>query len=205
MRRSMELAIDSLPVNKQWGLNLSVRMAAFLNVRGRWLGAPDILLELQGPAGVVPLWCIDIASSEEEEELMSKFRRITERCKDLLMVTIIDVRESVPYKQPEDSSDTEFSVEGRDLLTFREWRSDSDQPALGSIMSSIPHRWVNPLKITVKTWLRHPEGQFSFDVRPSDNQYYAYSVCRTSVSNSVWTDAKPIANLSIPYNGQQAS
>ncbi|KAG1740731.1 hypothetical protein EDD22DRAFT_851777 [Suillus occidentalis] len=161
VRKSMELAIDSLPVNKQWGLNLSVRMAAFLN--------------LQGPAGVVPLWCIDIASSEEEEELMSKFRRITERCKDLLMVTIIDVRESVPYKQPEDSSDTEFSVEGRDLLTFREWRSDSDQPALGSIMSSIPHRWVNPLKITVKTWLRHPEGQFSFDVKPSDNQYYAYS------------------------------
>ncbi|KAG1806204.1 uncharacterized protein BJ212DRAFT_1303718 [Suillus subaureus] len=128
---------------------LSNDLATFMTVR--WLGVPDTLLELQGPAGVVLLWCIDIASSEEGEELMSKFHHFMERCKDLLMVTIIDVHKSAPYKQPKDLLDMELSMEG------------------------ILHWWVNPLKITIKTWLHHPEGQFSFNVKQSDNQYYACS------------------------------
>ncbi|KAG1804562.1 hypothetical protein EV424DRAFT_1544592 [Suillus variegatus] len=160
--------MDSLPINAQWGLHFLIHMTTFF----KGIGMPDLFLELQGPKGDRPLWVADIVSSQEEE-VASTVRHYME-CQDVVLVSIIDIRESSPYKPPKHSSDAAKAVnEWQDLLTFREWHSGTENPAFGSIASSIPHRSVvDSLTITIKTWLRNPEGKFSTNANQHCDQYY---------------------------------
>jgi hypothetical protein len=69
------------------------------------LGRPNLLLELQGPKGNRLLWIADIVSSkEEEEEMVSTIQYYTE-CQDIILVSIIDIHDSISYKPPDYSSD----------------------------------------------------------------------------------------------------
>ncbi|KAG1893749.1 uncharacterized protein F5891DRAFT_1195988 [Suillus fuscotomentosus] len=163
IRASIRHAIDSLPIAHRWDLHFPIHTTTFLE----GLGMPSLFLELQGPKGDRPLYIIDIVSSQEEEEMASTVRQMTE-CQDVVLVSIIDIRESTPYKLSDDSSDA--VKERRDLPTFREWRSGSDNLASGSTASSHPSA-VDSLTITIQTWLRDTQGKFSTDVK--QGQYYA--------------------------------
>lgn len=139
---------------------------------------PNLFLKLQGLKGNRPLWIADIVSSQEEEELVSIARHYTE-CQDVVIVSIIDIREPAPYKSPECSPDMAKAVKERqDLLTFHEWRNGTENLASKSIVSSIPHpSMVDSPIITIKTWLRDPDGKFSTNADQGDDQYYTCTVC----------------------------
>jgi hypothetical protein len=146
---------------------------------------PNLFLELQGPKGDRQLCIADIVSSQEEE-MASIVRHYTE-CQDVVLVSIIDIRESTHYKPSEDSSDAVKAVkERRDLPTFREWRSGLENPAFGSTASSHSPAVDSPT-ITIQTWLRDAQGKFSTDVK-QDGQYYACTVCSHCFSSLVPLD-----------------
>ncbi|KAG1790126.1 uncharacterized protein HD556DRAFT_1310910 [Suillus plorans] len=80
------------------------------------LGMPNLFLELQGLKGDRPLWIADIVSSQEEEEMVSIAQHYTE-CQDVILVSIIDIRKSAPYKSPEYSPDTAKAQIGLNATT----------------------------------------------------------------------------------------
>jgi hypothetical protein len=166
-----------MPVSKHWNLFFSTHMSAQINTSSQKLGIPDLLLEMDGPVlgDSVALWIVEVSVSQTEDDLMSKIRRFAAGCDGAQAITIIDVRESQPYKKPKDSSELAIAMEGRDLLTLKQWRVASDNPVSGSVTSSARHQWVSPMTISVKTWLRHPNGEFSIDER-DDGEYYACAV-----------------------------
>jgi hypothetical protein len=166
--------MDSIPLSDVWDISLSTHMSRKIPLLES-AAIPDLLLEMDGPGENIPLWIIEVAFSQLERNLMKKVRRYATECKDAQVITIIDVCESQPYRRPKDTSELAIAMEGRDVLKRTEWKVASDNPAFGPVMSSVPHPWVNPLTIKVKTWLRHPDGEFSLD-EPNDSSYYACAV-----------------------------
>jgi hypothetical protein len=175
MRKVIQHAIESLPVDALWDLIFPIYMSPLLTVMAKKLGMPDLLLEMDGPGGNIALWIMEVNFSRAEDEVMSGIRRYATECKDAQVITIIDVCESQPYRRPKDTSELAIAMEGRDVLKRTEWKVASDNPAFGPVMSSVPHPWVNPLTIKVKTWLRHPDGEFSLD-ETNNSSYYACAV-----------------------------
>jgi hypothetical protein len=164
-----------MPVHNHWNLFFSTHMSAQINTGSQTLGIPDLLLEMDGPGGSVALWIVEVSVSQMEDDLLSKIRRFAAGCDSAQAITMIDVRVSQPYKKPKDSSELAIAMEGRDLLTLKQWRVASDNPVSGSVTSSARHQWASPMTISVKTWLRHPNGEFSIDER-DNGAYYACAV-----------------------------
>jgi hypothetical protein len=177
MAQSMDRAIRSMPVSEPWDISFSTQTTTHINNTrsAHVLGIPDLLLEMDGPSNCVALWIVEVGYSQTEDDLLNKIRQFATGCEGAQAITMIDVRESQPYKRPKDSSELAIAMEGRDLLTLEEWRVASDNPAFGSVTSSARHPWASPLTIVVKTWLRHPNGEFSIDER-NDSAYYACAV-----------------------------
>jgi hypothetical protein len=175
MHRAIEHAIESMPINALWDLILPIHMSSLLTIMARTLGMPDLLLEMDGPGGSVALWIMEVCFSQTKDEVMSSIQHYAMECKDAQVITIIDICESQPYKKPKDISELAIMMEGHDLLTLKEWKVASDNPAFGPVMSSVPHQWVSPLVIKVKTWLCHPDGRFSLD-ETNNSSYYACAV-----------------------------
>jgi hypothetical protein len=142
------------------------------------LGVPDLLLELDRSGRSIALFILEVNFSQDLNDLFKKVKRFASSCGDVQAITIIDIHESQPHKKPGDTSELAHEMMGRDLLAFEEWNVTSDNPAFGSVHSSIPHPWVSPLTITVETWLRHPDGEFSIDEsRETDiGPYYSRAV-----------------------------
>src|SRR5437588_10764203 len=151
MTRVIERAIESMPINALWDLILPVHTSSLLTVMAKQLGMPDLLLEMDGPGGNVALWIMEVNSSRAKNAVMSSIWHYAMECKDAQVITVIDVCESQPHKGPNDISKSTIEMEGRDLLTLKEWKVASDNPAFGSVMSSVPHQWASPLTIKVKT------------------------------------------------------
>jgi hypothetical protein len=178
MRRVIERAIESMPINVVWDLILPIHMSSVLIVMAKRLGMPDLLLEMDGPGSSVALWIMEVNFSRAKNEGMSSIRRYAKECKDAQLITIIDVYESQHHKGPKDMSELTIAMEGRDLLTSKEWKVASDNPAFGSVMSlgtasvgkSLDH----------KPWLRHPDGEFCLDEMNSSS-YYACAVSLTTL------------------------
>ena len=177
MNWAIEHMIQSMPISTRWKLIFPIHTSVLLTSMEKQLGIPDLLLEMHGPGGSAALWIMDVSFSRAKNELMSSIQRYME-CKDAQAITIIDIQESQPYKRPGDTSELASKMMGRDLLAFEEWNDTSDNPAFGSVHSSIPHPWVSPLTITVETWLRHPDGEFSInESRETDiGPYYSRAV-----------------------------
>jgi hypothetical protein len=175
MSRAIGRALESIPINALWDLILPIHMSSLLTIMAKKLGMPDLLLEMDGPGGSAALWIMEVNFSRIKDEVMSSIRRYAMECKDAQVITIIDVCESQSHKKPKDISELAIAMEGRDLLTLKEWKIASDNPAFGPVMSSVPHQWVSPLTIKVKTWLRPPDGEFSLD-ETNSSSYYACAV-----------------------------
>jgi hypothetical protein len=176
MSRAIEHAIESMPINALWDLILPIHMSSLLTtIMARTLGMPDLLLEMDGPGGSIALWIMEVCFSQTKDEVMSTIQHYAMECKDAQVITIIDICESQPYKKPKDISELAIMMEGQDLLTLKEWKVASDNPAFGPVMSSVPHQWISPLVIKVKTWLRHPDGRFPLD-ETNNSSYYACAV-----------------------------
>jgi len=139
------------------------------------LGMPNLLLEMDGLGDNIALWIMKVNFSRAEDEVMSGIWRYATECKDAQVITIIDVCESQPYRRPKDTSELAIAMKGQDVLKQMEWKVASDNPAFGLHISSVPHPWVNPLTIKVKTWLCHPDREFSLN-KTNDSSYYACAV-----------------------------
>jgi len=172
MRKAIQHAIESIPINALWDLILPIYMSPLLRVEGRGLGMPDLLLGMDGPGGNIALWIMEVSFSREKDEVMSGIQRYAMECKDAQIITLVDVCESQPYRRPKDTSELAITMKGRDVLKRTEWKVASDNPAFGPVMSLVPHQWVSPLTIKVKTWLRHPDGEFSLN-ETINSSYYA--------------------------------
>ena len=153
-----------------------IRKTATISVKGKNLGMPDLLLRLDGPCFSIPLWIMEVSYSQNVDTLMrSKIRRYARKCSDAQIITIIDVRESQPHRKPRWGSELAKKMAGKELLTMDEWLDESDNPAFGPVLSSVPHQWVSPLIITAKTWLRRPDGKFSLE-ETNNSSYYGCTV-----------------------------
>jgi len=118
---------------------------------------------------------MEIGLSQAKDELMSSIQHYATNCNDAQIITIIDICKSQPYRKPQWESELAKKMMGQDLLTLDEWLDESDNPAFGPdcpVLSSVPHQWVSPLTITVKTWLHHPDGKFSLE-EMDNSPYYA--------------------------------
>ena len=180
MSRAIERAIKSMPINALWDLIFPIRMSSLLTVMAKKLGMPDFLFEMDGLGGSIAFWIMEVSFSRAKNEVMSGIWHYAMECNDAQVITIIDVCESQPHKGPKDISELAIAMEGRDLLTLKEWKVASDNPAFGSVMSSVPHQWASPLAIKVKTWLHHPDGEFSLD-ETNSSSYYACTVSLTTL------------------------
>ncbi|KAG1720306.1 uncharacterized protein EDB91DRAFT_1257037 [Suillus paluster] len=149
------------------------------------LGMPDLLFKMDGLGGSVPLWIMEVSFSWAKDEVMSSICRYAMECKDVQVITIIDTCKSQPHKMPKDISDLTITMEGRIWLTLKEWKVVSDNPAFGPVMSSVPHQWASPLTIKVKTWLCHPDREFSLDKMNSSSYYVCVEICPTRDSAEI--------------------
>ena len=163
-----------MPISDHWDVILPVHTSNDITAPQKTLGVPDLLLEMDGPGDNVAFLILEVAVSQKEEKLMEKMRGFATECKSVQVISIIDVCESQPYRRLNDVSDLVVAMEGRDVLTQGQWKVASDDPAFGSVMSSVPYHWVRPLTIKVKAWLRHPDGEFSLD--ETNSSYYACAV-----------------------------
>ena len=175
MSMAIRSIIKSMPVSVHWNLIFPIRISSLLTIMGKRLGVPDLLLQMNGLRCRIPLWIMEINSSLAKDELMSSIRRYAANCNDAQIITIIDVHESQPHKKPLEKSKLAKRMMGRELLTLDEWLDESYNPAFGPVLSSVPHQWVSPLIITVKTWLRRPDGRFSLE-EMNNSSYYSCTV-----------------------------
>ena len=173
--RVITRVIESMPISTHWDLMFPMRTSAILTAVTKKLGVPDLLLQMGGPGGSIPLWIMEVNYSRVQDELMSSIRRYTTECRDAQAITIIDICESQLHRKPKDTSELANLMKNRSVLTFKEWKSPSDDPAFGSVTSSVPYPWVSPLTITVRTWLRRPDGEFSLD-EMNNGPFYARAV-----------------------------
>ena len=169
--------VDSIPVNASWDLILSPRTSHTISIGVESLGVPDLIFQVDGPGGSAPFWIMEVAFSQKLEKLMPKVKRYATECRDTQAITIIDICESQLHRKPKDTSELAIMMKSRSVLTFKEWKSPSDDPAFGSVTSSssVPYPWVSPLTITVRTWLRRPDGEFSLD-EMNNGPFYACAV-----------------------------
>jgi hypothetical protein len=175
MHMAIDRAIVSMPISALWGIFFSTHMSAQINTRSQKLGIPDLLLGMDGPGDNIDLWIVEVSFSQTEDDLMRKIRRYTTECEGVQVITMVDICESQPYKKPKESSELANAMKERDLLTLKEWKVASDNPAFGPVISSVQHQWASPLTVSVKTWLRHSSGEFSLE--DTDNSmHYACAV-----------------------------
>ena len=166
--------MELMPISAVWDLVFPIHMSTIVQNQHKKMGIPDLLLEVNGPGHDAALWIMEVAFSQTEDCLMKKIRGFATECKSVQVITIIDVCESPPYRRPKDIV-LEVEMEGRDVLSLREWKVASDNPIFGSVISSVPHPWTRPLTIKAKTWLRHPDGEFYLD-ETNSSSYYACAV-----------------------------
>jgi len=187
MSRVITHAIESMPISTPWDLMFPMHTSAILTAMVKKLGVPDLLLQMGGPGGSIPLWIMEVNFSRVKDELMSSIRCYAMECRDVQAITIIDICESQLYRNPKDTSELAIMMKNQSVLTLKEWKSPLDNPAFGSVTSSVPYPWVSPLTITVKTWLRRPDGEFSLE-ETNNSAYYA---CAVSLHTFKKIDAKP--------------
>jgi len=172
---AIDRVMDSMPLNDPWDITFSTHMSRQISLEEETTVIPDLVLEMDGPGENLFLWIIEVALSESEQHVMEKVRRYTTERKDAQVITIVDVCESQPYRRPKDTSELAIAMQGREVMKQTEWKIASDNPAFGPVTSSVPYTWVSPFAIKIKTWLRHPDGEFSLD-ETNDSSYHACAV-----------------------------
>ncbi|KAG1898804.1 uncharacterized protein F5891DRAFT_1190284 [Suillus fuscotomentosus] len=146
-------AIESMPIKRSWPLIFPIHSSTKITVKGKTVGIPDLLLEIQGPAEDMPLWVLEVSSSETDEEVMSKMQLYAKRYKTVQVLTNIEVHESMPYDEPNNLSEAALMT-AQDVVEFDDWQEALGNPASGAIEFSLKHPWVHPLIIMIKTWIR---------------------------------------------------
>lgn len=140
-------------------------------------GVPDMLVTIQSrhTPSVIPLWATEVSFSETAEKAVTKLKRFAARCDHLVALTHIDITESRQYARPKETSKTTELLRNQKQLSFEEWFPD-EVAGLGTAgcVKSHGHIWANAMKVTVTTWLRHPNG--GFDLDDHDPQLYACAV-----------------------------
>jgi hypothetical protein len=171
--------IDSMPIKEEWGITLPLLGSNAIKDPSdaqKILGVPDSMLELQGSNRDVILWLMEVTVSQRFGAIMQKIKQYMEKCEGPVMMIVIIIREVRAYSSPEVTSHAGiWAKTHKTLLNLEEWQHDDDRPVDGLVQSVVPHRWMDRLDITVKVWLRHPDGHFNFD--DTNNLYGKSTVC----------------------------
>ncbi|KAG2046120.1 hypothetical protein BDR06DRAFT_1039152 [Suillus hirtellus] len=159
--------IDSMPIKEEWDLILPLLGSNAIkdpNDAQKILGVPDSMLELQGSNQDVILWLMEVTVSQCFGDIMRKIKEYMEKCEGPVMMIVIIIHEARAYSSPEVTSSAGiWAKTHKTLLNLEEWQHDDDRLVDGLVQSVVPHRWMDRLDITIKVWLHHPDGHFSFD------------------------------------------
>ncbi|KAG1740756.1 uncharacterized protein EDB91DRAFT_1081851 [Suillus paluster] len=138
MTRVIECAIESMPINALWDLIFPIHMSLLLIVMAKKLGMPDLLFEMDGPGGSIPLWIMEVSFSWAKDEVMSSVCHYAMECKDVQEWKVVSddpafgpVMSSVPHQWASPltikvktwlcQSDGEFSLDEMNSSSYYVW------------------------------------------------------------------------------------
>ncbi|KAG0698669.1 hypothetical protein DFH29DRAFT_877816 [Suillus ampliporus] len=148
-----------------------------LSVVGDKLGVPDMLMEYKDPDGdCIPLWATEVSISQMKKSTINRLDSFMEDRKDLLAISLVDVKEVKKHSGPQEGSDAvELLEEMSSVSTFAQWLSHTPQNAKSpTVMKTFRHTWQHPVNLTITTWLCRPDG--GFDIDEEDPDFFATAV-----------------------------
>jgi hypothetical protein len=143
---------------------------------GTSLGMPDLLVMIHSQKMLpIPLWATEVSFSETAEDVVTNLKRFAARCDHLFALTHIDITESRQHVLPKEISEATELLRDQKELSFGEWLSaGNDLTRTAGSIKLHDHIWVHAMKVTITTWLRHPNG--GFDLDNHDPDVYACAV-----------------------------
>jgi hypothetical protein len=166
----------TLGIPKRFKLRVVANMNSTLRASDRIiLGIPDMLVSIQSrDTPLIPLWATEVGFSETTEEAVTKLKGFAARSNHLFALTLIDITERHRYVPPKKNSETTELLRDQKELSYKEWLpGENGVTGTGSVRSH-NHVWAHAMKVTVTTWLRHPDG--GFDLDDHDPDVYACAV-----------------------------
>jgi hypothetical protein len=122
------------------------------------------------------LWATEVSVSQMKKYMMGRLSNYMKDCKDLLTISLVDVKEVEKHAGPQSGLEVIEILEGKpSVSTFSEWLSYKVTDNEDSIiMETFSHTWQHSITATITIWLCHPDGSFNIN-NESPN------VCATAV------------------------
>jgi hypothetical protein len=169
--------VGSIGISYQFGQNHMQNYITFLSTIGIKLGVPDILMKYKDlNEDCIPLWATEVSVSQIKKYMMGQLSNYMKDCKDLLTISLVNVKEVEKHTGPQSGLEVIEILEGRpSVSTFSEWLSYTITDNEDSIViETFSHTWQHSITATVTIWLCHPDGSFNMNDEGPDG--YATAV-----------------------------
>lgn len=131
------------------------------------LGIPDMLIQRETREEFHPLWPFEVSFSQSSESAESKIQLFADKNPHIEGATHFHIAEAEKRTLPSDEWAIEQELDKRKVGGIK----GISGSAGGTGILFCSHTWLQPLKITVTTWLRPPNGRLRTTNHRS--QYYA--------------------------------
>ncbi|KAG1902265.1 uncharacterized protein F5891DRAFT_1186847 [Suillus fuscotomentosus] len=135
------------------------------------LGIPDMLIQRETQdAEFHPLWPFEISFSQSSEAAEAKIQLFANKNPHIKGGTHFHIAEAQTHKLPCNEWAIEQELDKKKVGHIKQ----VDGSAGGDRISSCSHIWLQPLKVTITTWLQPPNGRLK--TTNCRAQYYASAV-----------------------------
>jgi len=121
-------------------------------LNGLTMGVPDLLLQIaDGNSHPRPLWVMEVASSQNDDEATNKMQGQVDGQPDIIACSLISIKETTKFSSP--------SYDSTIASTLR----DDHLPSITEVVSDNHHAWLNPLHVSISTWIRPSDSPFNLN------------------------------------------